>query len=127
MPVRIGAPDFVGNQRRPGVVGWLLMAPMALWLIAFVVAPTAILLVYSFCQRDELGQIVYTFSWENYRRIFFDSDTGQFGTTYFTVFVRSVVYAALTTAICLVVGYPMAWWIGRAKRWVLIRDCAPCS
>jgi len=90
------------------------MAPMLLWLVAFVVIPTAILLVYSFCQRDELGQIIYTFSWDNYRRIFVDSDTGKFGTTYLTVFVRSVEYAGLTTIICLLMGYPVAWFIGRA-------------
>ena len=63
---------------------------------------------------DDLGQVVYSFTWDNYRRIFFDSDTGDFGTTYFTVFVRSVIYAGLTTVICLVVGYPVAWSIGRA-------------
>jgi len=90
------------------------MTPMLLWLVAFVVIPTGILLVYSFCQRDELGQIIYTFSWENYRRIFIDSDTGEFGTTYLTVFVRSVEYAGLTTVICVVMGYPVAWFIGRA-------------
>ncbi len=89
------------------------MAPMLLWLFAFVVAPTLILLVYSFCQRDELGEVVFSFSWENYRRIFIDED-GTFGTTYFTVFVRSVVYAGLTTIICLMMGYPVAWFIGRA-------------
>ena len=108
-----GAPEVSGT-RRPGLLGWLLMAPMLLWLIAFVIAPTLILLVYSFCQRDDLGQVVYSFTWDNYRRIFFDSDTGAFGTTYFTVFVRSVVYAGLTTVICLVLGYPVAWFIGRA-------------
>lgn len=102
------------GRRRPGMVGWLLMAPMALWLVAFVVAPTLILLVYSFCQRDELGQVVYAFSGGNYRRIFFDSDTGEFGTVYFSVLVRSVVYAGLTTLACLILGYPVAWWIGRA-------------
>src|SRR5882724_12894524 len=101
--------DSNANQRRPGFFGWLLMTPMLLWLVAFVVVPTAILFVYSFCQRDELGQVVYHFSWENYRRIFIDSDTGQFGTVYWTVFLRSVVYAALTTAICVVIGYPVAW------------------
>jgi len=90
------------------------MTPMLLWLFAFVVAPTLILAVYSFCQRDELGQIVYKFTWENYHRILFDPDTGEFGGTYFTVFIRSVGYAALTTFICLVVGYPVAWFIGRA-------------
>lgn len=107
-------PAEAAIQRRPGLLGWLLMAPMLLWLVAFVVVPTGILLVYSFCQRDELGQIIYTFSWENYRRIFIDSDTGKFGTTYLTVFVRSVAYAGLTTVICLIMGYPVAWFIGRA-------------
>lgn len=114
MLVTPGVAEVTGKQCRPGVFGWLLMAPMLLWLVAFVVIPTAILLVYSFCQRDEFGQIVYDFSWENYRRIFFDSDTGKFGTTYLTVFVRSLIYAGLTTLICLVIGYPVAWFIGRA-------------
>ena len=113
MQAALGAPEVTGT-RRPGPLGWLLMAPMLLWLIAFVVAPTLILLVYSFCQRDDLGQVVYAFTWDNYRRIFIDADTGTFGTTYLTVFIRSVVYAGLTTVICLVVGYPVAWFIGRA-------------
>lgn len=113
MQTALGAPDTTGT-RRPGLLGWLLMAPMLAWLTAFVVAPTIILLVYSFCQRDDLGQVVYAFTWDNYHRIFFDADTGHFGTTYFTVFIRSVIYAGLTTVICLVVGYPVAWFIGRA-------------
>ena len=113
MQAALGAPDTSGT-RRPGLLGWLLLTPMLAWLIAFVIAPTLILLVYSFCQRDDLGEVVYVFTWDNYRRIFFDSDTGEFGTTYFTVFIRSVVYAGLTTVICLVVGYPVAWFIGRA-------------
>ena len=114
MLANTGVAETTGGSHRPGWFGWLMMAPMLLWLVAFVVVPTGILLVYSFCQRDDLGEIVYSFSWENYRRIFFDSDTGKFGTTYFTVFIRSIVYAGLTTLICLVVGYPVAWFIGRA-------------
>jgi spermidine/putrescine transport system permease protein len=114
MQPTIGAPDLSGSKQSPGIVGWLLMTPMILWLFFFVVAPTLILAIYSFCQRDGLGQIVYEFSFENYRRIFFDENTGKFGTIYFTVFVRSVVYAGLTTLICLVVGFPVAWYIGRA-------------
>lgn len=106
------------NARRPGLFGWLLMTPMLVWLFAFVVAPTLILAVYSFCQRDELGEIVYNFTWENYRRILFDPDTGEFDSTYANVFLRSVIYAGLTTIICLIMGYPVAWFIGRApERW----------
>jgi len=94
-------------------MGWLLIVPMLLWLAAFVVLPTLILAIYSFCERDELGQVVYHFSSENYRRIFIDEE-GKFGTTYVTVFARSIFYAGLTTMICLVAGYPVAWFIGRA-------------
>lgn len=125
----ITSAELAGGRRRPGLLGWLLIAPMLLWLVAFVVAPAAILLVYSFCQRDGLGQVVFDFSWENYRRIFIDEDTGKFGTTYLTVFVRSVIYAGLTTLVCAVVGYPVAWFIGRAperwRNWLLMLVMVP--
>jgi spermidine/putrescine transport system permease protein len=95
-----------GCGRRPGTTGWLLLAPMLLWLLAFVVAPTAILLVYSFCQRDELGQVVFSFTGANYARIV--------DPVYLGIFGRSLWYAALTTALCLVIGYPVGYYIGRA-------------
>jgi spermidine/putrescine transport system permease protein len=94
------------GQRQPGTTGWLLLTPMLLWLGLFVVAPTAILFVYSFCQRDELGQVVFEFTWENYTRI---ADP-----VYLNILVRSLWYAGLTTALCLVIGYPVAYYIGRA-------------
>ncbi|HYD82416.1 MAG TPA: hypothetical protein VEA63_00155, partial [Opitutus sp.] len=56
--------------RRPGGVGWLMLAPLLLWLTAFVVVPMGILAVYSFCERDELGRVVFSFSLENYARVF---------------------------------------------------------
>ncbi len=99
-----------GGGRRPGLAGWLLLAPLLLWLAAFVIVPTGILGVYSFCQRDELGRVVFEFSWENYARVF--------DPVYLGIFVRSIGYAALTTAICVVLGYPVAWFIARApERW----------
>lgn len=94
------------GKRRPRLLGWLLLAPMLLWLLVFVVAPTAILFVYSFCQRDELGQVVFAFTWENYARI---ADP-----VYGNILVRSLWYAALTTGICLAVGFPMAYFIARS-------------
>jgi len=94
------------GQRQPGTTGWMLLSPMLLWLALFVVAPTAILFVYSFCQRDELGQVVFEFTWENYARI---ADP-----VYLNILVRSLWYAGLTTAICLIVGYPVAYYIARS-------------
>lgn len=108
-------------QRRPGSVGWFLLSPMLLWLALFVVAPTAILFVYSFCQRDELGQVVFSFTWDNYVRI---ADP-----VYLNILVRSVWYAGLTTAICLAAGYPVAYYIARSpagrRSWLLLLIMIP--
>ena len=108
-------------QRPPGTIGWLLLSPMLLWLGLFVVAPTAILLVYSFCQRDELGQVVFSFTWENYVRIV--------DPVYLNILARSLWYAGLTTAICLVVGYPVAYYIARSpvqrRSWLLLTVMIP--
>jgi len=109
------------TRRQPGTTGWLLLSPMLLWLGLFVVAPTAILFVYSFCQRDELGQVVFEFTWENYVRI---ADP-----VYLNILVHSIWYAGLTTAVCLVVGYPVAYYIGRApvqrRSWLLLLVMIP--
>jgi spermidine/putrescine transport system permease protein len=99
-------PPAISDRRTPRWRAWLLLAPVLGWLGLFVVIPTAVLFVYSFCERDELGRVVFTFSWENYRRVF--------DPIYLTIFSRSIGYAAVTTAICLVVGYPVAYVIGRA-------------
>lgn len=97
---------MIVSPHRPPRLVWLLLAPLLLWLLAFVVAPAAILLVYSFAERDELGRVLFTFSLENYRRVL--------DPVYFAVFARSVGYAALTTVICAVLGYPVAWFIARS-------------
>src|SRR6188474_2569521 len=59
-----------GPQRRPGWAGWLLVAPMILWLAAFVVVPTSILLVYSFGERGSDEPVDLVFTWQNYARVF---------------------------------------------------------
>ena len=90
----------------PRTLRWLFLAPLLLWLLAFVVAPALILVAYSFAERDEIGRVVFTFSLENYRRVLDPVDLGVFG--------RSLAYAGITTVLCVVLGYPAAWWIARA-------------
>lgn len=132
---------------------------MVLWLFAFVVAPTGILVVASFTHaHEDTGLPVYrrpapepgadpaevksTFTAESYKRIVVD-DEGKFIRTdeedivqknaegeeevvgtkkvtrlaapYFRVFASSILYAGITTVLCILVGYPVAWYIGRAK------------
>ena len=102
-------PEINGPQRPPGWRGWLMLAPMVLWLIAFVVVPTAILAVYSFCQPGEGEMVRYSFTTEHYQRIF-DPSEG-----YLKIFARSLGYAGLTTMLCIIIGYPVAYYIGRAN------------
>lgn len=94
----------------PSLRSWLLLTPAVAWLLLFVIAPSAILLVYSFCDRDEFGRVVFTFTLDNYRRII--------DPTYGRIFWRSIGYAALATGICVVIGYPVAYTIGRARETV---------
>ena len=94
------------RQKPASPVAWLLMAPLFAWVLAFVVAPTVIMLVYSFAQRGTLGGVVYNFTLENYAAVV--------DPTYLRILIRSVVFAGLTTALCLIFGYPVAYYIGRA-------------
>lgn len=94
------------HGRLPDARARWLLAPLIGWLAAFVVAPAVILVVYSFSTRDELGRVVFAFTLENYGRVF--------DPVYLGVFGRSVGYAALTTALCAGLAYPVAWHIARA-------------
>ncbi len=93
------------HARRPGAWGWWLLAPMLAWLLLFVVAPMGILVAYSFGSRGMLGDVEFGFSWDSYARI---ADP-----IYLRIFARSIGYAALTTALCVLIGFPAAWFIAR--------------
>lgn len=98
------------SARRPGWTAFLMLSPLVLWMAAFIVAPAGLLLIYSFGQRDELGRVVFEFTWENYQRVF--------DPVYLSILWRSVAYAGITTLLCVVIGYPAAYCIARAgERW----------
>lgn len=113
--------DVPNDRRTARWRAWALLMPMLAWLALFVVVPTTVLFVYSFCQRDELGRVVFSFTGENYQRVF--------DPIYLTIFSRSIGYAALTTILCLVAGYPVAYVIGRAsanrRQWLLLLVMIP--
>jgi len=94
------------GQRPPGRAAWLLLAPVIAWTAAFVVAPAAIMLAYSFAKRGTLGGVVLGFTLESY--------AAALDPVYLQIAVRSIAYAALTTGLCLCAGYPVAYVIGRA-------------
>ena len=97
-------------RRKPGLMPWLILTPLLAWLMLFIVVPTIMLVVVSFAERDALGRVVYQFSFANYAR--------AFNWVWLKVLAESVWYAFLTTVICMAMGYPVGYFIGRApQRW----------
>jgi spermidine/putrescine transport system permease protein len=97
-------------RRRPGLQTLLLIFPSLFWLIVFFAIPLIIVFVYSFLKRGPYGQVVWEFNLNNYAR-FFDP-------LYLKIFARSFKIAAITTAVSLLLGYPMAYWIAtRPPKW----------
>lgn len=88
-----------------------LLAPAGIWLLLLLVLPTLIIIQLSFVPDIKPGDIVNPTGFENYLRIF--------DPLYLKVIKRSLILASATTAICLFLGFPVAFWIARMtpKRW----------
>ena len=97
--------ETVGGRPPGRTAGWLL-ALLVAWAFAFVVAPALIMAAYSFAERGTLGGVVWSFTLANYAEV---ADP-----VYLGIVLRSLGYAGLTTALCLVAGYPVAYQIARA-------------
>jgi spermidine/putrescine transport system permease protein len=95
-------------RRNPSLRAWLLLSPAAVYLFIFFIAPLGIVFVYSFLERGTYGGVVWTFTLDNFQRVF--------DMLYFRTFLRSVYIALVTTLICLILGYPLAFYIATRQR-----------
>jgi spermidine/putrescine transport system permease protein len=81
------------------------LIPGGLWLLLFFAVPLVIVLVLSFGTPGELGGAVYDFNPDNYSR--------AFDPLFVPVLLRSVGFALATVVLCLLLGYPVAYYIAR--------------
>ena len=93
-----------------------LLAPAWVMLVIFMVAPVALMLVYSFLTKEFRGGVIWEFSLRAYDRFFFDrglfgDEPPQLEWVYITIFVRSILQAAVATVLCLLIGFPTAYFI----------------
>ena len=87
-----------------------LLSPSAAWLVVFFLLPLVMVLLVSLGKRGPMGGVVYDWNLDNYIR-FVDP-------IYFKIFIRSVWIATANTLLCLIFGYPFAYFIARRpKRW----------
>ena len=81
------------------------LIPGGLWLLVFFAIPFGIVLALSFGTPGELGGASYGWYPDNYSR--------AFDPLFVPVLLRSVGYALATVVLCLLLGYPIAYYIAR--------------
>jgi putrescine transport system permease protein len=103
---------------RPWLPGprWLVIAPPYLWMLLFFAVPFAIAIKISFAHQlvamppyselwdSQTGRLLLNF--DNYRYMVRDS-------LYYAAYLSSLKIAAISTLLCLLVGYPIAYAIAR--------------
>ncbi len=103
------------QQQRHRLTSWqerllfnIAIAGFGIYVFSLLCVPLLTVLFTSFRQRDFLGGTVPTWSLQGWRDLLTAATT--------VVVVRSLCYAAITTAICMAIGIPLS---------VSIRRCAP--
>jgi spermidine/putrescine transport system permease protein len=81
------------------------LAPAALLALATLVAPLGIVCAYAFLTRGGYGGVELPFTAQNLIRLW--------DPLYGAIFVRSVWISAVSTALCLLLGFPLALFIAR--------------
>ncbi len=84
-----------------------LAVPYIAWAVMMLVFPVLLMLLYSFTEHGN-SIISFSFTFDHYIKFFSDSD-------FLLVLWRSFGIAVKTTIICLLLGYPIAYFIARSK------------
>ena len=78
--------------------------PYLFWMALFIIFPMMLMLIYAFTLSSATG---VSFTFQNIRDFF--------SPIYLNVFVKSLNLAVISTALCLLLGYPMAFMISRME------------
>src|SRR5512142_2670220 len=98
-------------REREGAPGWTaaaMLAPASIMVAIGIVIPIVILFRYSLNQFTPAKMMVDAFTAENYVKFFTDA-------FYIAVLLRTIRVAAVCTAICVVLGFPMAYVLARTR------------
>jgi spermidine/putrescine transport system permease protein len=79
------------------------VGPISLWTLFFIIGPIMVIFYYSFLQVGPMGETLNTFTLDHYRALL--------DPNYFVIMMRTIFYAFLANVTCLLIGYPLAYWI----------------
>lgn len=95
------------NKKRRETGHIVTISPVMLWMIILVAIPLLIVVAMGFLTRGSYGQIVYKFTLDNYKML------AQ--PIYLKILLDSLWISLLTTVICLVLGYPFAYFVANVS------------
>jgi spermidine/putrescine transport system permease protein len=100
-------------QRFPSLRPYALVSLAVAILGIFFFFPLLIMFLYSFAQRDTYGGIRVIQDWGQYLRSaeWISNYVRSFEPIYVEIYFRSLWMASLTTALCLLIGYPISYFI----------------
>lgn len=81
------------------------LSTLWVWLLVFSLLPFCLVAVASFLSHDKQHLVTLPLTFSNYRELF--------NTLYLRIFERSFYMAGVCTALCLLLGYPFAFFIAR--------------
>ncbi len=108
-----------GSQGRSGIfrpIRFALLLPAWLTIGWFLLIPVLLMLVFSFLTKEFRGGVIWEFTFAAYdqfvfNRGLFGDDPPQLEWTYITIFTRSILQASVATLLCLLIGFPTAYFI----------------
>ncbi len=107
-------------KRRRQLLPWLFLGPGLLWLIVFFAIPLVNQLNVSLQTGDPESGYAFTWAFSTYTDAISD---------YSTQFLRSIGYSATATILCLIIGFPLAYFTafkaGRFKNLILLLIILP--
>ena len=89
----------------------LSLAPYSLWALLFILVPLVFVAYYAFTDNS------FSFTFDNITRFFTAKSVveGAEVRTYLLIFWRSLKLAVISTILCLLLGYPLAYIMSRAR------------
>lgn len=109
--------------RRQSAILAVLLAPVTLFFGVFFLLPLLIIALFSVLTPGLYGGVEWAFYHWNYGRIFgwADGIMEIFEPVYLQILARSLGFAALTVILCLMLCYPVAFWVSRLpQKWRLV-------
>ncbi len=103
------------NKKTRSLIQYMTLTPYSIWAAVFIVVPLVFVAYYAFTDQN------FHFTFDNISRFFTatsqidDGESVKEVHTYLVIFMRSLKLAVISTVICLLMGYPLAYIMARAK------------